>query len=114
MEELHRICYRTGTTLYMVLLSALNVLLYKLTLNEDIVVGSPVAGRQHPDTENIVGIFINILCMRNQPIGDMAFEDFLLQVRENTLNAYENQDFQFEQLVKKTESTKRLRQKSCF
>ncbi|MCU0289988.1 MAG: condensation domain-containing protein, partial [Acidobacteria bacterium] len=88
-------------TLYMVLLAAYNVLLHKYTGQETIVVGSAIAGRSHPDLENIVGVFLNTLVMKNNLSGDLTFDQFLKNVRENALRAYENQDFQFEELVEK-------------
>jgi acyl carrier protein len=88
-----------GTTVYMVFLAVYNILLAKYSGQEDIVVGTPIAGRRHPDLENIIGLFANMLPMRNRPGGGKTFLEFLADVKENALNAYENQDFQFESLV---------------
>ena len=98
-EGLAGISSKTGTTLYMVLLAAYNILLSKYSGQEDIVVGSTIAGRQHPDLENVVGMFVNTLAMRNYPEGAKTFAKFLHEVKENSLEAYENQDYQFEKLV---------------
>lgn len=98
-KELNYLATKTGTTLYMVMLAAYNILLSKYTSQEDIVVGSPVAGRHHPDLQNIIGFFINTLALRNSPKDNKPFIEFLLQVKENTLVAFENQDYQFEQLI---------------
>ena len=100
-EGIKRIKENTGTTLYMVLLAALNVVLFKFSNQEDIVIGTPVAGRPHSDLENIIGIFVNTLSMRNKPEGQKSFREFLNEVKENTLNAIENQDYPFEELVEK-------------
>ncbi|MCK4258177.1 MAG: amino acid adenylation domain-containing protein, partial [Halanaerobiales bacterium] len=88
-----------GSTLYMTLLAAYNVLLSKYAGQEDIVVGSPTAGRRHADLENIIGMFVNTLVMRNYPNVDKSFKTFLDEVKKNALGAFENQDYQFEMLV---------------
>jgi non-ribosomal peptide synthetase component F len=89
----------TKSTKYMVVLAAFNIMLSKYIDQEDIVVGTPVFGRNHPDLLNIIGMFVNMLVMRNYPREDKTFAAFLKEVKENALNAYENQDYQFEQLV---------------
>jgi bacitracin synthase 3 len=91
----------TETTLYMVLLSVFYILLAKYTRSEDIVVGSPVTGRRHADLQNIIGMFVNMLVMRSRPRGDKTFKEFLLEVKKSTLEAMDNQDYQFEELVMK-------------
>ncbi|MBN4049409.1 AMP-binding protein, partial [bacterium AH-315-N14] len=98
-EKLRKIARETGSTMYMVLLSAFNILLSKYSGQEDIVVGSPIAGRPHADLENIMGMFVNTLAMRNSPSGEKTYREFLREVKENALGAYENQDYQFEELV---------------
>ena len=100
-KELNKLAAETGSTLYMVLLAAYNVLLSKYTGQEDIVVGSPIAGRQHADLDNIIGMFVNTLAMRNFPESSKTFKEFLAEVKDNALRAYENQDYQFEELVEK-------------
>lgn len=85
----------------MTLLAAYNILLSKHTGQEDIIVGSPIAGRPHSDLQDILGMFVNTLAMRNYPKGDSTFVEFLNEVRENALRAYDNQDYQFEELVEK-------------
>ncbi|TPG85648.1 amino acid adenylation domain-containing protein [Brevibacillus laterosporus] len=95
------IARETGSTMYMILLSALHILLSKYSGQEDIIIGSTIAGRQHADVDNIMGMFVNTLAMRNQPLGNKVYGDFLTEVKENALLAYENQDYQFEELVEK-------------
>jgi NAD(P)-dependent dehydrogenase (short-subunit alcohol dehydrogenase family)/acyl carrier protein len=87
------------TTLYIVLLAAFNILLLKYSGQEDIVVGTPIAGRRHADLENVMGVFANMLAMRNQPQKEKSLKEFLKEVKINALNAYENQDYQFEELI---------------
>jgi non-ribosomal peptide synthetase component F len=86
----------------MVLLTALNVLLYRYTSQEDIVIGTTVAGRGHPELESIMGLFIETLAIRNYPSGDKTFREFLKEVRAQTLAAYKNEEYPFRELIKKT------------
>jgi len=100
-NSLKNMAKEEGVTLYMVLLAIINVLLMKLGSQEDIVVGTPLAGRKHPDQEQIIGMFINTLALRNYPTNDKTFSEFLAEIKERTLNAFENQDYPFEELVEK-------------
>ncbi len=96
---INRLIIKTETTMYIMLLAAYNILLSKYSRQEDIIVGTPVAGRRDMDLENMIGIFINMLAMKNQPRGEMSFTRFLDEVKINALDAFDNQDYQFESLV---------------
>ncbi|MED2795921.1 amino acid adenylation domain-containing protein, partial [Bacillus wiedmannii] len=98
-EKLKLIGKQQNATLYMVLLAAYNTLLYKYTGQEEIVVGSPIAGRPHADLEHIVGMFVNTLALKNRPQGNKSFTEFLREVKEVTLEAFKHQDYPFEELV---------------
>ena len=100
---LESIASKSGATLYMLLLALFNVLFLKLTGQEDIVIGSPIAGRRHADLDKIIGLFVNTLAMRNFPHGGKSFTEFLQEVKKRTLKAFENQEYQFENLVEKLE-----------
>jgi tyrocidine synthetase-3 len=100
-DRLHILLSETKTTLYMVLLAAYTILLSKYANQEDIVVGSPVMGRSHPDLHNIIGLFANMAAMRNFPGKTKTFAGFLEEVKTNALDAFENQDYQIEELVGK-------------
>ncbi|MGX7632183.1 amino acid adenylation domain-containing protein [Bacillus thuringiensis] len=113
-KQLYKLSKQTGTTMYMLMFAAFNVLLAKYSAQDDIVVGSPIAGRQHPEVEDIIGVFINILCMRNNPKFDQKFVDFLQEVKTNTLQAFENQDYQFEDLVNKLHLPRDLSRNPIF
>ncbi|HLP46713.1 MAG TPA: condensation domain-containing protein, partial [Candidatus Kapabacteria bacterium] len=89
----------TGGTLFMVLLAIYTIFLAKITNQEDIVVGSPAAGRGHADLEQIPGIFVNTLSFRNYPNGEKTFPGFLAEIKTKVLKAFENQDYQYEDLV---------------
>jgi amino acid adenylation domain-containing protein len=90
-----------GMTLFMVTLAVVNVFLAKLCRQEDIIIGTAVAGRPHADLREIIGMFVNTLALRNQPVKEKPFTVFLQEVKESTLTAFENQDYQFEDLVEK-------------
>lgn len=98
---LKKLIMETETTTYIVLLAIYNVLLAKYSGQEDIVIGSPVSGRTLPQLNNIIGVFVNTLPMRNFPSGDKSFLQFLAEVKENSLKAYENEDYPFEELINK-------------
>ncbi|MCP4152523.1 MAG: AMP-binding protein [bacterium] len=97
--KLFQLVDQTDYTTYMVLLTAFVILLHKYTQQQDFVVGTPVAGRRHDDLQNVIGVFLNMLPMRNTPNGNKTFAQLLQEVKENALEAYENQDYQFDDLV---------------
>jgi amino acid adenylation domain-containing protein len=90
---------RAGVTLFMTLLAAFQTLLYRLSGQEDIVVGTPVAGRNRKEIEGLIGFFVNTLVLRTDLGGHPSFEELLGRVREVALGAYAHQDLPFEQLV---------------
>ncbi|MFC2145921.1 amino acid adenylation domain-containing protein [Acidobacteriota bacterium] len=94
-------CTESRTTRYMLLLACLNVLFYKYTDQEDIVIGSPILGRPQGALKDIIGMFVNNLAMRNFPVGSRRFCDFLQEVKQDCLEAYANQDYPFELLVER-------------
>lgn len=96
---LKKLAAAEGASLQMVLLAVFNVLLAKRSGGDDIIVGTPTACRTHTDLEKIIGIFINTLALRNFPTADKPFIQFLREVVKHSLEAYENQDYEFEQLV---------------
>ncbi len=92
---------KEDATLFIVLLSLYNIMLAKICSQEDIVVGTPVACRRHTDLQHIMGMLVNTLALRNYPAAHLTFIEFLRQVRDNTLAAFENQDYLFEELVER-------------
>jgi iturin family lipopeptide synthetase A len=103
-----------GVTVYMTLLALYNILLSKLSSQEDIVVGTPAAGRHHADLEGIIGVFLNMLALRNEPTADKPFLTFLKEVRQNTLGAFANQAYPFEELVEKLNLRRDMSRKPLF
>jgi amino acid adenylation domain-containing protein len=100
-SQLKQICKKEGITHNMALLAAYKVLLYRYTGNEDILVGTPVAGRNHEEIEELIGFFINTLVIRTDLSEKPSFRDYVNQVKNVCLEAYSNQDVPFEKLVEK-------------
>ncbi|WP_165798307.1 non-ribosomal peptide synthetase [Chitinophaga costaii] len=96
---LQQLAAKEDVTIFMLLMAVYNVLLHRLSGQEDIVVGTPVSGRQHPDLGNIAGLFVNTLAMRNRPSGAKTFSFFLQEVRSHTLACLEHQDYPFTALI---------------
>jgi amino acid adenylation domain-containing protein len=90
---------RQGATLFMTLLAAFDALLYRVTGQEDLLVGSPVANRGVTQVEGLIGFFVNTLVLRARPTADQPFTDLLSEVRSAALAAYAHQDLPFERLV---------------
>ncbi|HVR97271.1 MAG TPA: amino acid adenylation domain-containing protein [Thermoanaerobaculia bacterium] len=101
-------------TLFMVLLAAFETLLSHLTGQEDVVVGSPVAGRSRRETENLIGFFVNTLALRGDLSGDPRFEDLLAQVRKVTIEGYAREDLPFERLVEHLQPQRSLSHSPVF
>jgi acyl carrier protein len=98
---LKNLALKKEATLYMVLLAVFNIFLAKISDAEDIIVGIGTRGRNHTDLEPIIGMFINTLAIRNYPAGEKTVAEFLAEIKERTLKAFDNQDYQFEDLVQK-------------
>jgi amino acid adenylation domain-containing protein len=98
-EGLRVLSQRHGCTLYMTLLAAFQTLLYRHSGQEDIIVGSPIAGRNRAELEPLIGFFINTLVLRTDLSGEPTFVELMKRVRETTLAAYTHQDVPFEKLV---------------
>ncbi|MBO9733248.1 MAG: amino acid adenylation domain-containing protein, partial [Chitinophaga sp.] len=88
-----------GVTLFMTLLAAFKVLLFRYTGQSSVQVGTPVAGRQQQETEGLIGFFVNMLVLKSNVSSDMSFTGLLKNIRETTLAAYEHQDVPFEKVV---------------
>jgi tyrocidine synthetase-3 len=113
-QQLKQWALESESTTFIVLLAVFNLLLSKLSGQEDIVVGSPAAGRRHPDLESLIGVYINTLALRNYPAADRSFDEFLAEVKKTSLDAYENQDYQYEELVEKVEPQRDLNRNPLF
>lgn len=98
-QGLYDLCAKSGTTLYMVMLAAYSSLLYRYTSQQDLIIGSPIAGRPHPDIEQLIGMFVNTLPIRTHVTPEQTFTQLLEQTKQQTLTAYEHQDIPFEEVV---------------
>jgi 3-oxoacyl-(acyl-carrier-protein) synthase/acyl carrier protein len=112
--KLKTLSVKKGASLYMVLLAAYNLLLAKYTAQEDIVIGSPVLGRPVPELEKMVGIFVNTLPMRNYPSGIKTFGDFLIEVKNHVLEAFQNQDYPIVELTNRLNISRSLNRHPLF
>lgn len=97
--QVDALCQQAESTPFMLLLAAFKALLYRITAQEDILVGTPIANRQQPELQGLVGFFVNTLVMRSQLDGWQTFRQLLAQVRQTAATAYDNQDVPFEKLV---------------
>lgn len=113
-KGLRKLAMDTGTTLYMVLLASYTAFLSKLSGQEDIIVGSPIAGRSHPEAAKTVGMFVNTLPMRSHPVGTKAFNDYLLEVKRAALEAYESQDYPLEELAQHVQEERDMSRNPLF
>jgi amino acid adenylation domain-containing protein len=107
-DELKALGQRQGATFYMTLLAAYAALLHRYTGQTDILLGSPIANRARPEVEGLIGFFLNNLVLRTRPAGDLSFDEFLAQVRQVTLAAYDHQDVPFERLVEELQPERAL------
>ncbi|HLP58608.1 MAG TPA: amino acid adenylation domain-containing protein [Candidatus Deferrimicrobium sp.] len=88
-------------TMYVMLLAVFNIVLAKLSGQTDIIIGTPVAGRHHKALQDLIGMFVNTLALRNRPEGDKSVGEFLAEVKNCALKAFENQEYRYEDIVNK-------------
>jgi amino acid adenylation domain-containing protein len=111
---LHSVARREGATIFMTMLAAFQALLYFYTRQDDISVGTPIAGRNRCEVENLIGCFLNTLVLRTKLSGDPDFGEMLRRVREVTLDAYTHQDLPFERLVQEIQPKRDLKRTPLF
>ncbi|PYX12509.1 MAG: non-ribosomal peptide synthetase, partial [Acidobacteria bacterium] len=115
LERLQDLGRRHGATLFMSLLAGFNVLLFRYSgEQDDQVVGTPIAGRNRPEIEKLIGLFVNTLVLRTDMTGDPTFVDLLLRVKEAAIGAYANQDVPFERLVEELKPQRDLSRNPLF
>ncbi|GAA6615935.1 amino acid adenylation domain-containing protein [Scytonema sp. NUACC26] len=111
---LETLSQQEGVSLFMTLLAAFQILLYRYTNQEDIAVGSPIANRNRREIEGLIGFFVNSLILRTDLSGNPSFRSLLSQVKEVALGAYAHQDLPFEQLVEELHPERNLNQNPLF
>nr|VFK29257.1 MAG: HAD-superfamily phosphatase, subfamily IIIC/FkbH-like domain-containing protein/amino acid adenylation domain-containing protein [Candidatus Kentron sp. MB]VFK34225.1 MAG: HAD-superfamily phosphatase, subfamily IIIC/FkbH-like domain-containing protein/amino acid adenylation domain-containing protein [Candidatus Kentron sp. MB]VFK76359.1 MAG: HAD-superfamily phosphatase, subfamily IIIC/FkbH-like domain-containing protein/amino acid adenylation domain-containing protein [Candidatus Kentron len=112
--QLKQLGQQTGTTLFMTLWSAFTVLLARYSGQDDMVIGSPIAGRAHGETESIMGLFVNTLALRLNLAGNPNFDTVLEQARNVSLQAHAHQDIPFEHLVDALQPVRNLSHAPIF
>ncbi|NEO76293.1 non-ribosomal peptide synthetase [Moorena sp. SIO4G3] len=112
--KLKTLSQQSGATLFMTLLAALTTLLYRYSGQEDVLVGTPIANRNHQELEPLIGFFVNTLVMRTRLESNPTFTELLTQVRQVALSAYANQDVPFEQLVDELQIERSLSHSPLF
>ncbi|BAY78058.1 McnC protein [Nostoc linckia NIES-25] len=113
-EALLALAQQEGVTLFITLLAAFKVLLYRYTQQEDIAIGSPIANRNRSEIEGLIGFFVNSLVLRSDLSGNPSFRELLSRVKEVALGAYAHQDLPFEKLVEELHPERNLNQNPLF
>jgi amino acid adenylation domain-containing protein/non-ribosomal peptide synthase protein (TIGR01720 family) len=99
LNGLKELSKKTNGSLFITLTALLKVLFYKYTGQRDIILGTVTAGRTHPDLENQLGYYINTLALRSTINPDKSFLEFVNEIKDNTIEAFDHQDYPFDQLV---------------
>ncbi len=107
-DGLRTLSRREGATLFMTVLAAFQVFLARYSGQDDLLVGTPVAGRTRPELEGLIGFFVNTLALRGRLDGAPTFRELLARTRDETLGAFSNQDLPFERLVEALETDRDL------
>jgi amino acid adenylation domain-containing protein len=113
-QALARLSQQEGATLFMTLLAAFKTLLQRYSGQDDIIVGTPVAGRTRAETEGLIGLFLNTLALRTDLSGQPTFRQLLGRVRDTALGAYSHQDLSFEQIVEAVQPPRELSRTPLF
>ncbi|MEK7434104.1 MAG: amino acid adenylation domain-containing protein [Cyanobacteriota bacterium] len=99
LNKLQELGKQKGVTVFSILLSVYNILIYKYSGQKDIIVGTPITGRNEPEWENLIGLFLNMLSLRTKIDSEISFSKLIEEVSNTTLSAYDNQDLPFEKIV---------------
>ena len=111
---LNALAQRESCTLFMVVLTAVNIFLARFSGQAEVLVGSPIAGRRRTELEDLIGLFVNTLVFRTDVRGASSYRDLLAQVRATALEAYAHQDLPFEKLVEALQPRRDLSHSPLF
>jgi amino acid adenylation domain-containing protein/non-ribosomal peptide synthase protein (TIGR01720 family) len=114
LDALRALSQRAGTTLFMTLCAVFHSLLYRLTYQDDMLIGIPVSTRDWPEIVGLIGFFVNTLVLRLKADDNVGFRAQLAQVRRVALEAYQHQDVPFEKLVEALQPTRDLSRNPLF
>ncbi len=114
LENLKRLAKTTDTTLFMILITAFQVMLYRFTGQDDLNIGTPIANRNRAEIETLIGFFINTLIMRGDLSGNPTFAELLQRTKKTSLEAYQNQDVPFEDIVDKLKLERDISRTALF
>ncbi|HEY1351541.1 MAG TPA: condensation domain-containing protein, partial [Ktedonobacteraceae bacterium] len=112
--RLHLAGQQAGATLFMTLLAALQIFLWRYSGQEDLLIGTPIANRKRAELETLIGFFVNMLVLRARINGHSSFQQMLARVRQETLDAYAHQDLPFEVLVEHLQPERSLSHTPLF
>jgi amino acid adenylation domain-containing protein len=113
-DDLKAFALKQNVTLQMLMVAIFHVMLSKISGQEDIITGTTISGRGHADLERVIGLFANTLALRTFPAGEKAFQQFLTEIKDISMQAYQNQDYPFEDLVKKVTSCRDMSRNPLF
>jgi len=114
LTALQKLSQQEGVTLFMTLLAAFKTLIYRYSGQEDVIVGSPIAGRNRAEFEGLIGCFLNTMVMRTNVSGSSTFRQLLSQVQEMAMGAYAHQELPFEKLVEELQPDRDLSTSPLF
>ena len=114
LSQLHQVCRREGVTLFMLLQTAFALLISRFSNEQDIVMGTPIAGREHQDLEGLIGFFVNTLVLRSDIDNSNSFSQMLQQNKDMILAAYSNQQLPFDVLVEQLNPERSSRYNPLF
>ena len=113
-NQIKNLIQKHNVTEYMFFMGLISILLGKIANQEELIIGSPVSGRSHKDTEKMLGMFVNTLALRVMPSSDKSFSDYLEEIKTQTLTAQEHQMYPFEDLVEKVVTDRDLSRHPLF
>ncbi|MCS4436070.1 non-ribosomal peptide synthetase [Aquiflexum gelatinilyticum] len=114
ITDLNRIGLKLNATLFMTLFSAFKALMYRYSCQEDLCIGTPVAGREYQELENLIGFFVNSIPLRSHVDSKMKYDELLMQVQSNTIDAFDNSEIPFEQIVESLEIKRDMTRNPVF